>query len=89
MDQMEAIMAAPQLSVRSSKAWDIAHRLAARENCTIVDVVVRALEAFETREAGREPAVDFYRRISSQFDRDVGLEFLVNESRVLHNGIEL
>ena len=41
-------MAAPQLSVRSSKARDLAHRLARRENRSIAEVVERALEAYET-----------------------------------------
>lgn len=51
--QKETItMAAPQLSVRSSKARDLAHRLARRENRSIAEVVERALEAYETREAG-------------------------------------
>ena len=47
-------MAEPQLSVRSAKARDLAHRLARRERRSIADVVVRALEAYEIREAGRE-----------------------------------
>jgi hypothetical protein len=47
-------MAEPQLSVRSAKARDLARRLARRENRSIADVVERALEAYEIREAGRE-----------------------------------
>jgi hypothetical protein len=49
-------MAEPQLSVRSAKARDLARRLARREHRSIADVVERALEAYEIREAGREPA---------------------------------
>ena len=48
-------MAEPQLSVRSAKARDLARRLARREHRSIADVVERALEAYEIREAGREP----------------------------------
>ncbi|MET2830677.1 type II toxin-antitoxin system VapB family antitoxin [Mesorhizobium shangrilense] len=48
-------MAERQLSVRSSKAHDLAHRLARRGNCTIADVVERALESYEVREAGASP----------------------------------
>lgn len=82
-------MAAPQLSVRSSKARDIAHRLARRENRTIADIVERALETYESREAGRELAADFYRRLSSQSGTDVYLEILIDENRVPHKGVEL
>jgi hypothetical protein len=49
-------MAEPQLSVRSAKARDLAHRLARREQRSIADIVERALECYEVREAGREPA---------------------------------
>lgn len=42
-------MAARQLSVRSSKAGDLAHRLARRENRSIAEVVERVLEAYEVR----------------------------------------
>lgn len=45
-------MAEPQLSVRSSKARGLARRLARRENCSIVDIVERALESYEIRETG-------------------------------------
>jgi hypothetical protein len=38
-------MAVPQLSVRSSKARELAHRLARRENRSIAEVIERALEA--------------------------------------------
>jgi hypothetical protein len=37
-------MAEPQLSVRSAKARDLAHRLARRENRSIADIVERELE---------------------------------------------
>ncbi|TCR03907.1 plasmid stabilization protein [Neorhizobium sp. JUb45] len=82
-------MAAPQLSVRSSKARDIANRLARRENRTIADIVERALETYESREAGRELAVDFYRRLSLQSGTDVDLEIIINENRVPHKAVEL
>jgi hypothetical protein len=35
-------MAEPQLSARSAKAKDLAHRLARRENRSIADIVERA-----------------------------------------------
>lgn len=82
-------MAAPQLSVRSSKARDLAHKLARRENRSIAEVVERALEAYETREAGREPALSFYARINAQAATDVNLEAMILEGRVPHQGIDL
>ena len=82
-------MAAPQLSVRSSKARDIAHRLARRENRTIADIVERALENYEAREAGREMAADFYRRLSSQSGTDIDLDSAIDQNRLPHRGVEL
>ncbi|MDX3930114.1 MAG: type II toxin-antitoxin system VapB family antitoxin [Shinella sp.] len=82
-------MAEPQLSVRSSKARDLAHRLARRENRSIADVVERALEAYEIREAGREPASSFYGRLAVQAGTDIDLEAVIRENRHPHKGIDL
>ena len=82
-------MAAPQLSVRSSKARDLAHRLARRENRTIADIVERALETYEAREAGREPASEFYKRITAQSGTDIDLDVVIEANRIPHHGIEL
>jgi hypothetical protein len=86
---MEVGMAEPQLSVRSSKARDLAHRLARRENRSIADVVERALESYEVREVGREPAAAFYARLVAQSRTDIDLEAIVRENRHPHQGIEL
>jgi len=82
-------MAEPQLSVRSSKARDLAHRLARRENRSIADVVERALESYEVREAGREPASLFYSRLTTQSGTDTDLESVVRENRQPHQAVEL
>ncbi|MCX2725774.1 type II toxin-antitoxin system VapB family antitoxin [Roseibium salinum] len=82
-------MAEPQLSVRSAKARDLAHRLARRERRSIADIVERALEAYEVREAGREPASDFYVRIAETCGSDVDLEAVIRESRKIHAGPDL
>ena len=82
-------MAEPQLSVRSAKARDLAHRLARRERRSVADVVERALEAYEVREAGREPAQAFYARLSSEYGTDLDLEALIHESRHINVGPEL
>ena len=82
-------MAEPQLSVRSAKARDIAHRLARRERRTIAEVVERALENYEARETGRESADAFYDRISRDYGTDVDLEEIIREHRKPHEGIDL
>ena len=81
-------MAEPQLSVRSAKARDLAHRLARRENRSIADVVERALEAYEIREAGREPAAAFYARLANESGSDIDLEAVIRESRKIDPGPE-
>ncbi|MGZ2427027.1 hypothetical protein ACVIRM_006051 [Rhizobium laguerreae] len=59
-------MAESRLSARSAKARDLAHRLARRENRSTADIVERALESYEIREAGREAATTFYVRLLQQ-----------------------
>lgn len=86
-------MAEPQLSVRSARARDLAHKLARREKRTIADIVERALEAYEVRETGREPASAFYARISGYTmafpDDAADLEAIIDENRKPHSGIDL
>ena len=83
-------MAEPQLSVRSAKARDLARRLARRENRSIADIVERALEAYEIRETGREPAASFYARMAAPNDEeDIDLEAIIKENRRKHTGIDL
>lgn len=82
-------MAAPQISVRSSKARDLAHRLARRENRLIAEVVEHALESYEIRDAGREPASSFYSRLSAQSGSGIDLEVVIRENRRPHKGVEL
>lgn len=82
-------MAEPQLSVRSAKARDLAHRMARREHRSVADIVERALEAYEIREAGREPAAAFYARIANDYGCDVDLEAVIRESRKINPGPEL
>lgn len=82
-------MAEPQLSVRSAKARELAHRLARRESRSIADIVERALELYEVREAGHEPAVHFYRRLSAENGTDIDLEAVIRENRQAHKGIDL
>jgi hypothetical protein len=82
-------MAEPQLSVRSAKARDLAHRLARRERRSIADIVVRALEVYEIREAGREPAAAFYARLASDNGADIDLDAVIREGRKANLGPNL
>ena len=79
-------MAEPQLSVRSAKARDLAHRLARRERRSIADVVERALEIYEVRETGREPAAAFYARLASDCGTDIDLESVIRTERRANPG---
>lgn len=79
-------MAEPQLSVRSAKARDLAHRLARRERRSIADIVERALEAYEVRETGREPASSFYARLSVDYGTDIDLDAVIRRDRHAHAG---
>lgn len=82
-------MPEPQLSVRSAKARDLARRLARRERRSIADIVERALEAYEIREAGREPAATFYARLANECGGDLDLEAVIRENRRAHSGLDL
>lgn len=82
-------MAEPQLSVRSARARDLAHRLARRERRSIADIVERALEAYEVREAGRDPAASFYARLSANCGTDIDLEAIIRAARRIDKGPEL
>ncbi len=82
-------MAEPQLSVRSSRARDLAHRLARREQRTVAEIVERALEAYEAAQTGREPARSFYSRLGKDYGVDVDLDALIRDGRRPNPGIDL
>jgi hypothetical protein len=88
-DPAKMAAAEPQLSVRSAKARDLAHRLARRERRSIADIVERALEAYEAREAGREPASLFYGGLASRCETDIDLEAVIHEARRVGAGPDL
>lgn len=67
----------------------MAHRLARRERRSVADIVERALEAYEIREAGREPAAAFYARLSAECGTEHDLEATIRESRQINQGPEL
>ena len=82
-------MTEPQLSVRSARARDLAHRLARRENRTIAEIVERALAQYETRETGREPAETFYSRLRDDGVDDLDLEAEIQKNKRPHLGPDL
>jgi hypothetical protein len=82
-------MAEPQLSVRSAKARDLAHRLARREGRSIAEIVERALLAYEVREAGRERAASFYANLSRKYGTDIDPETVIREGRRIDPGPDL
>ncbi|WP_448951591.1 plasmid stabilization protein [Labrys neptuniae] len=81
-------MTEPRLFIRSAKARDLARRLATREKRTVVDIVERALEAYEAEAIRREPAATFYVRLTDEASADVDLEHMIRRGRRPHSGIE-
>jgi hypothetical protein len=55
----------------------------------VAEVVERPVQANDATQAGREPAVGFYARLSQNFSTDIDLEVVVLEQRRAHPGIEL
>lgn len=82
-------MTKPQLSVRSAKARELAHRLARRERRTVAAVVERALEEYEARHSGQISPAAFYLELQEMCAADVDLEALLEEHRQPHSGVDL
>ncbi len=87
-------MTAPQLSVRSAKARDLAHELSAREKRPIHAIVEDALVEYAKRYP-EESAEAFLRRLGAIGGRNkepddlADLEASINENRKPHFGIDL
>jgi len=82
-------MAEPQLSVRSARARDLAHRLARRERRSVAEVVERALTDYETRQTGRQSAQAFYADLARDKPSDIDLDAVIREARRPHGGPDL
>ena len=82
-------MADSRLSVRSASAKDLVYRLAKRENCSLAEIVERALELYATHQAQLEPAQTFYRRMSAEAGSDIDLETTIRAVLEPHAGPEL
>jgi hypothetical protein len=85
-------MTAPQLSVRSAKARDLAHQLSRRERRPIHAIVEDALVEYSRRHP-KESAAAFLRRtrvLGSADDEAIGeLQANIDAHRGPHRGIEL
>lgn len=82
----------PQLSVRSAKARELAHRLARTEGRTIASIVVRALEAYAHRHAETETPEAFYRRLAKLGEsksEGPDLSEILDSQRRPHLGLDL
>ncbi|MEE4296672.1 MAG: type II toxin-antitoxin system VapB family antitoxin [Wenzhouxiangella sp.] len=82
-------MAEPQLSVRSAKAKELAHRLAKMERRSIAAVVERALEEYEHRHGDQTEPAAFYQFLKDCCASDVNLESLIQSNRKPHKAVEL
>lgn len=80
-------MTAPQLSVRSAKARDLAHELSAREKRPIHAIVEDALVAYAARQPKESPAA-FLKRLRANAVEDTDLDALIADNRKPHEGIE-
>ena len=78
-----------QLSVRSARARELAHRLARRECRTVAEVVERALEAYSAHQTDHVPAARFYADLNRQFATDIDLEEVIQSNRKSHAGLDL
>ena len=83
-------MTAPQLSVRSAKARDLAHELARKERRPIHAIVEDALVDYARRHPV-DSAAAFIRRMRSLAAPGDGtdIDAAIEEHRVPHRGIEL
>lgn len=82
-------MTEPQLSVRSARARELAHRLAKHERRTIAEIVERALEAYASHHMDRAPASTFYEDLNQRVATDIDLEEVIREHRGPHRGMDL
>lgn len=88
-------MTAPQLSVRSAKARDLAHQLSAKEKRPIHAIVEDALVEYAKRHP-KEDGAAFLRRLRKIGEDVEGLDETITEmqhfidaQRKPHNGIDL
>jgi hypothetical protein len=85
----------PQLSVRSARAKELAHRLAKQERRSIAQVVESALEDYSVgkMKPKKETDAQFWHRMAYEGrvegEPDIDLEVFIDEHRKPHTPIEL
>ncbi len=84
-------MAEQQLSVRSTRARQKAHHLAAREQRTVSQIVERALDVYEKQSIAKpkESAAAFWERIRREYGTEHDLEQILEEHRKPHSGVDV
>ena len=86
-------MAAPQLSVRSARARDLAHELSRAENRPIHAVVEDALVAYAARSGRAVSFKEFWSGAKAHIvepgPNEPDLDDLINLNRVPHKGMNL
>lgn len=84
-------MTAPQLSVRSARARDLAHALSRRERRPIHAIVEDALVEYARKHPQPESAAAFLRRTRALGEPDDGndLDAAIESNRTPHRGIDL
>ena len=82
-------MPAPQLSVRSARARDLAHQLSAREKRPIHAIVEDALNEYASKRPQPESAEAFLKRLRANAVDDFDLDEMIAENRRPHHGIDL
>jgi len=81
-------MTSPQLSVRSARARDLAHKLSQRERRPIHAIVEDALVEYARRHP--EPsAAAFLKRLKALAIDDLDLDALIADNRTPHEGVDL
>lgn len=82
-------MSKPQLSIRSARARELAHRLAQKERRTVAAVVERALEEYEARHFDKPPPEAFYGQLREHCASDIDLDEILRQHRQPHRGVDL
>ena len=82
-------MPAPQLSVRSARARDLAHQLSAQEKRPIHAIVEDALNEYARKRPQPESAEAFLKRLRANAVDDFDLDEMIAENRRPHHGIDL
>ena len=84
-------MAEQQLSIRSTRARNLAHRLAKKEQRTVSQIVERALDAYARPQnsVAQETSSEFWDRVQRDYASEIDLQQLIDKNRMPNKGIDL